>query len=85
MFISVSGGAQSHAGPGDDRCNPSGARCRVEPEAEWDSMLGKTQCGIGAQYVFIMYGIWYFGELTKLFAYGFYFMFQVLLVRKGRA
>ena len=32
-----------------------------------------------------MYGVRYFGELTKLRAYGFYFMFEVLSDRKGRA
>ena len=32
-----------------------------------------------------MYGMWYLGELTKLCAYDFQFMFQVLLVPIGSA
>ena len=32
-----------------------------------------------------MYGMWYFGELAKLCAYGFQFMFQVLRFSNGRA
>ena len=40
--------------------------------------------GQGPSMSFIMYDMWYYGELTKLYAYGFQFMFQVLLVRKGR-
>ena len=29
----------------------------------------------GAYYLFDMYGMWYFEELTKLYAYSFQFMF----------
>ena len=32
-----------------------------------------------------MYGMWYCGELTKLCAYGFQFMFQVLPSSNGKA
>ena len=32
-----------------------------------------------------MFGIWYLGKLTKLYAYGFQYMFQVLLVSAGTA
>ena len=32
-----------------------------------------------------MYGMWYLGELTKLYAYGFQFMFKVFPVPQGRA
>lgn len=35
--------------------------------------------------MFIMYGMWYFEKLSKHCVYGFQFMFQVLLVRRGRA
>ena len=36
----------------------------------------------GAGYMYDMYGMWYFRELTKLRAYGFQFMCQVFLVSK---
>ena len=58
----------------------SSSRCRAGPYAGQDPMMG------GAHYMFIVCmvcGI--LGELTKLCAYGFQFMFQVLLVRRGRA
>ena len=48
-------------------------------------MSGEARGRVGAYYVFIMYGMWYFGELTKLCAYGFQFMFQVLRFSNGRA
>ena len=38
----------------------------------------------GAHYMFDMYDMWYFGELAKICTYGFQFMFQILLVPRGR-
>ena len=57
---------------------PSEARGRVGPKAKRGSIPGR-----GLIYV-DMYGMWYFGELAKLCAYGFQFMFQLLLFSKGR-
>ena len=62
-------------------CMLGGARSvyRAGLDAVWDPIMG------GAYYMFIMYGMWYFGELTKLCTYGFQFMFRVLPVPQGRA
>lgn len=45
------------------------------------SMLGGAQLRAEAQYVFITYVIWYFGEFINICTYGFRFIFQVLLVQ----
>ena len=54
--------------------------------SECGSMSGGARWLLGmAQCMFDVYGMGYFGELTKLRAYGFQFMFQVLPDRRQRA
>ena len=55
----------------------AGARCRMGSEVGWSPMTGR-----GPLYVDCMYGMWYFGEITNLCAYGFQFMFQVIQFSK---
>ena len=66
------------------------ARISFLPECGWGSYLSRVWMGPVSQWAgpvmyVVMFGMWYLGELTKLCAYGFQFMFQVLLVPRGRA
>ena len=47
--------------------------------------VGRAPMMGGAHYVFIMYDMWYFGDLTKLCAYGFHFMFSSTSILKGKS
>ena len=60
-------------------CLPDGARSLTNFFTEWGSMSG------GTYYMFDMYDMWHVGELTKLHAYGFQFMFSGTSVSKGKS
>ena len=54
-------------------------------EARYTQWAGPNmRVWVGPIMFLFMYGMWYFGEITKLCAYGFQFMFHILHDEKGR-